>query len=344
MLTIYSDDHAVHHARVELAEGEMRPAVEIPARAHTILERVHACGLGEVKPPTDHGLAPLERVHTRPYLRFLESAWGAWRAEHGEVDAFPIIWVVRGMRPIEPSRIDGRIGYYAGDAGTPITAGTWRAARASANVALTGLDAVLGGEHSVFSLCRPPGHHASQDVYSGYCYLNNAAIAAQAALDRGAGKVAILDIDYHHGNGTQNIFYERDDVLFVSIHADPDDEYPYHLGYADERGAGAGEGHNLNLPLSAGIEFSAYREALAEACRAIADAGAELLVVSLGADTFKEDPISRFRLDTGDFPRVGEMLASIGAPTLFVMEGGYAVSALGQNVVNVLEGFQSASR
>jgi acetoin utilization deacetylase AcuC-like enzyme len=344
MLTIYSDDHARHHGVAELAEGQMRPAVEIPARAHTIIDRVREVGLGDIRPPADHGSGPLERVHTRPYLDFLENAWDAWSAEHGACDAFPILWVVRGMRQVEPSRIDGRIGFYAGDAGSPITSGTWHAARTAADVALTGLDAILASPRAAFALCRPPGHHASQDVFAGYCYLNNAAIAAQAARDRGVEKVAILDIDYHHGNGTQNIFYDRGDVLFVSIHADPADEYPYYLGYADERGAGAGEGQNLNLPLPAGTTFAAYRQTLAAARRRIADFGAELLVVSLGADTYKEDPISRFRLESDDFSSLGEMLAGAGLPTLFVMEGGYAVAALGQNVVNVLTGFESAQR
>jgi acetoin utilization deacetylase AcuC-like enzyme len=344
MLTIYSDQHADHHGAVELAEGQMRPAVEIPARAHTILDRVREMNLGPVRPPVEHGLAPLERVHTRPYLAFLEEAWDLWHAEHGACDAFPIQWLVRGMRQVEPARIDGRIGYYAGDAGSPITAGTWRASRAAADVALTGMDAILDGQRSTFALCRPPGHHASQDVFSGYCFLNNAAITAQAARDRGIGKVAILDIDYHHGNGTQNIFYDRGDVLFVSIHADPADEYPYYLGYADERGAGEGEGQNLNLPMPAGTTFARYREALTQAVGAIAEFGAELLVVSLGADTYKDDPISRFRLESDDFSRIGEDLAGAGLPTLFVMEGGYAVSALGRNVVNVLTGFEGAQR
>jgi acetoin utilization deacetylase AcuC-like enzyme len=342
MLTIYSDQHVCHHGAFELAEGQLRPAVEIPARAHAVLERVREVGLGPVRSPVDHGIAPLERVHTRPYLAFLEEAWALWSAEHGACDAFPIQWLVRGMRDVEPERIDGRLGYYAGDAGSPITEGTYRAARAAADVALSGMDAILDGERAAFALCRPPGHHASQDVFSGYCYLNNAAIAAQAARDHGLGKVAILDLDYHHGNGTQTIFYERGDVLFASIHADPADEYPYFLGYADERGAGKGEGQNLNLPLPAGTTFARYGEALGCALRALAAFGADLLVVSLGADTYKEDPISRFRLESDDFSRIGETLAGAAVPTLFVLEGGYAVSALGHNVVNVLAAFEAA--
>lgn len=340
MLTIYSDDHARHHGSAELGEGQMKPVVETPARAYTILERVRDVGLGEVAPPREFGEQALERVHTRAYLSFLESAWEAWRAEHGDCDAFPIHWVVRGMRQVEPRGIEGRVGFFAGDAGSPITVGTWAAARASAQVALTGADEILAGRREAFSLCRPPGHHASRDVYSGYCYLNNAAIAAQACRDRGASRVAILDIDYHHGNGTQNIFYDRDDVHFVSIHADPGDEYPYYLGYADERGTGSGEGKNLNLPLPLGTSFDRYREALTTACKAIESEGADVLIVSLGADTYKEDPISSFRLETDDYPQIGKILASTGLPTLFVMEGGYAVRALGDNVLGVLTGFE----
>ncbi len=343
MLTVYSEDHAHHHAEAELAGGRMRPAVEVPARAYAILERARAVGLGEVVPPAEHGRAPLERVHSPSYLSFLESAWEAWREVHGEGDAFPIRWVVRGMRQQEPKAIEGRVGYYAGDAGSPITAGTWRAARASADVALSGMDQVLAGRGSVFSLCRPPGHHASRDVFSGYCYLNNAAVAAQAARDRGAGRVAIVDIDYHHGDGTQTVFYDRADVLFASIHADPAEEYPYYLGYGDERGAGDGHGFNLNLPLAAGTRYDRYREALDAACAAVEAFGADVLVISLGADTYEGDPISNFALTSPDFLRIGERIARLGRPTLFVMEGGYAVSALGENVVNVLAGFEEVA-
>ena len=340
MLTIYSDDHRLQHGAGELGEGRMRPVVEKPERAYNILGRVRDVGLGDVIAPSEHGVAPLERIHTAPYLAFLQAAWDEWSAEHGDCDGLPINWAVRGLRQREPRRIDGRIGYYAGDAGTPITAGTWAAARASADVALTGADEILGGRREVFSLCRPPGHHASADVFSGYCFLNNAAIAAQALRDGGAGKVAVVDVDYHHGNGTQDILYERGDVLFVSIHADPDEEYPYFLGHADERGRGAGEGHNLNLPLPIGTTFAGYQGALARARDAVAAHGAEVLVVSLGADTYRDDPISRFSLESDDFARIGEELAKLAVPTLFVMEGGYAVDALGVNVVNVLTGFE----
>jgi len=176
----------------------------------------------------------------------------------------------------------------------------------------------------------------------GYCYLNNAAIAAQAFLDQGRRKVAILDVDYHHGNGTQDIFYARNDVLFASIHGDPQAEFPFFLGYADETGEGAGLGYNFNYPLPAGSDWTAWSAALDQACERIAGFDADVLVVSLGVDTFKDDPISQFKLDSPNYLAMGERIARLGKPTLFVMEGGYAVAEIGINAVNVLEGFQRA--
>jgi acetoin utilization deacetylase AcuC-like enzyme len=344
MRTVYSEDHALQHGAGELNQGRMMPVVEKPQRAHTILARVKEVGLGEIIAPTDHGLEPIARVHTAAYLAFLQSAWDEWSAVHGPIDAMPLNWLVRGLRQKEPRFIDGRLSYYAGDAGSPITAGTWRAAKSSADVALTGAELIRNGEGAAFSLCRPPGHHASADVYNGYCFLNNAAIAAQAHRDSGAGRVTVLDIDYHHGNGTQAIFYERGDIQVVSIHADPMDEYPYFLGHADECGDGPGQGANVNLPLPAGTDFSRYGETLEQACDAVTAFGPDVLVVSLGADTFKEDPISKFKLESADFNHIGDRLAKLNRPTQFVMEGGYAVDALGVNVANVLTAFEAAAR
>jgi acetoin utilization deacetylase AcuC-like enzyme len=245
------------------------------------------------------------------------------------------------MRRLLPETIAGKRPYSSFDAGTPITAGTWRAAVASAEVAMTGMKLVKGGERSVFSLCRPPGHHAGSDFYGGYCFFNNAAIAAQGFRDGGAARVAILDVDYHHGNGTQEIFYRRDDVLTISIHADPKQEFPFFLGHADERGEGRGEGAHLNLPLPWGISWTEYGPALDTAMRRIAEFAPDAIVVSLGVDTFEKDPISKFKLKHEDYLRTGEVIAAAGKPTLFVMEGGYAVDELGINAVNVLQGFEA---
>jgi acetoin utilization deacetylase AcuC-like enzyme len=341
MRTVFTEEHRFQDGKSELIDGKLLPCFEMPKRAEYVIDRVREVGLGEVVGYQDFGRGPLERVHSEPFLRFLETAWEAWVEAHGEYDALPLVWPTRGLRTdVEPDAIDGKLSYFSLDAGTPITAGTWRAVTAAANVALTGQKMVAGGESAVFSLCRPPGHHASQDVYGGYCFLNNAAIAAQAFLDAGAGRVAILDVDYHHGNGTQSIFYERGDVLFASLHGHPKQEFPYFLGYEDETGAGAGEGFNHNYPLLWGSAFDRYGAALEDACAKIESYGPDVLVISLGVDTFEKDPISKFKLTREDYPRIGARIARIGRPTLFVMEGGYAVEEIGINAVGVLTGFE----
>jgi acetoin utilization deacetylase AcuC-like enzyme len=201
---------------------------------------------------------------------------------------------------------------------------------------------VASGARAAFALCRPPGHHATADQYGGYCFINNAAVAAQMFRDTGAGRVAILDIDFHHGNGTQDIFYARGDVLFASLHGAPQQAYPYFIGYADETGQGAGAGANLNFPMAPGTGYDAWSAALDIAIAKIRDWGADALVVSLGVDAFKEDPISFFRLESDDFTDAGRRIGRMNLPTVFCMEGGYAIEAVGINVVNVLEGFADA--
>jgi acetoin utilization deacetylase AcuC-like enzyme len=253
----------------------------------------------------------------------------------------PFVWPVPGLRAdVPPEDIDGLLGFYSMDAGATFVRGTWEAVKASHDVALTAAELVRGGERAAFALCRPPGHHAGARFAGGYCFVNNAAVAAEWLRMNGAGRVSVLDVDYHHGNGTQAIFYGRGDVQVVNIHADPLVEYPYFLGHADERGVGAGEGANLNLPLPHGTDFGAWSEALEAGCRAVAAFAPDLLVVSLGVDTYKGDPISQFRLDTADYPRIGARIAGLGLPTLFVMEGGYAVEEVGANAVGVLQGFE----
>jgi acetoin utilization deacetylase AcuC-like enzyme len=342
MLTFFSEDHKFQDGKSELIDGELKPCFEMPRRAEMVLQRVKEVGLGEVRAPEDFGQAPLARVHDERFLNFLETAWAAWAAEGRAHDALPLNWQVRGMRALEPETIDGKLSYFSFDAGTPITAGTWRAVTSSANVALSGAAELLKAEGVVFSLCRPPGHHAARDIYGGYCFLNNAAIAAQALRDGGVGKVAILDVDYHHGNGTQAIFYERADVFFASLHGDPRQEFPYFLGYQDETGEGAGAGCNANYPMPWGSGFDVWSAALADACKRITAFGAEALVISLGVDTFKDDPISQFTLESADYLTLGATIAGLGLPSLFVFEGGYAVEAVGVNAVNVLLGFEGA--
>ncbi|MDH3595961.1 MAG: histone deacetylase family protein [Rhodospirillales bacterium] len=343
MKTIYTEDHRLQDGKAELIDGKLLPCFEMPRRAEIVIARVREVGLGEVLPPETFGRPPLERVHKKNFLDFLEGAWAAWTAAGRDWDALPLVWQVRGLRADrEPDSIDGKLSYFSFDAGTPITAGTWQAASAAADVALTGQKLVGQGERAVFSLCRPPGHHATSDYYGGYCFLNNAAIATQAFRESGAAKVAILDVDYHHGNGTQTIFYDRPDVLFCSLHGHPSQEFPFFLGYEDEMGAGAGAGFNANYPLHWGSGWAPWSEALDDACRRIGAYGPEALVISLGVDTFKDDPISQFTLESPNYLEIGQKIAALGLPTLFVMEGGYAVEEIGVNAVNVLKGFEEA--
>ena len=342
MKTVYSEKHRLHHAKFELIDGKMKPAVEMPSRAETVLQRVEAVGLGPVMAPTVHGRDPILKIHAANYVDFLERAWDLWTETGRDYDALPLSWPVQGLRRVEPDHIDGKLGYYSFDAGTPITAGTWQAATAAVDVALTGADLVQGDERAAFALCRPPGHHAAADFFGGYCFLNNAAIAAQSFIDAGAKRVAILDVDYHHGNGTQAIFYDRADVFFTSIHGDPRQEYPFFLGYAEETGAGAGEGCNANYPLPWGSDFAAWGAALEDACKKVAAFAPQALVISLGVDTFEKDPISHFTLKSEDYLKIGAAIAALDLPTLFVMEGGYAVAEIGINAVNVLTGFEGA--
>ena len=342
MDTFYSDRHRLHHGQAELIDGHFVPCFEKPERADLVLARVRATGLGAVQAPQNFGLDPVRRVHRADFVDFLAQAWPMWTALGRTHDALPLVWPVPSLRhDVRPAHIDGLLGYYALDAGVPITAGTWTAVQDAVDVALSGAARLQQGARAAFALCRPPGHHAAAAAMGGYCYLNNAAIAAQWLRDQGAARVAVLDVDYHHGNGTQQIFYDRGDVFFASLHGDPRVEYPFFLGHADETGHGDGDGCNLNLPLPHGTTWDGgYAGALDRACGAIAAFGPDVLVVSLGVDTFELDPISRFRLVSDDYRRLGARIAVLGRPTLFVFEGGYAVEAVGVNTVNVLQGFE----
>ena len=343
MQTVYTDRHKLRNSKTELFGGELVPPFECPERAEIILDRLQSRQLGPVIGPSAHGMDPVLAIHDAPFVEFLRTCWTDWQAEGFKGEAIATTWPSRRMtRNTPPRNIDGRIGYYCLAAETSISDGTWEAACASADVALTGQRLVADGARAAFSLCRPPGHHAAADMFGGYCFLNNAAIAAQAFRDQGAARVAVLDVDFHHGNGTQSIFYDRADVLFLSLHGDPEDAFPYFLGGADETGAGAGEGFNVNYPLPEGCPFEKWAAALEDACNRIAEFGADALVVSLGVDTYKDDPISFFRLECEDFRTYGGRIAALRLPTLFVMEGGYAVEEIGINTVNVLEGFEDA--
>jgi len=336
---VHSPLHARHDGGIELHRGELVPSFEMPARVACILRALERAGMA-VEAPREFAPQALLRVHDARFIEFLRNAHAQWRAAGMSGSMLPSGFPARGLRRDRiPAGINGMMGYYAFDAGTPIVEGTWDAALASAHSALTAAALVAEGERNAFALCRPPGHHAGHSTYGGYCYLNNAALAAQELRDRGSARVAVLDVDYHHGNGTQEIFYARDDVLFVSIHGTPDTEYPYFLGYADERGIDAGEGFTRNFPLPAGTEWDEYRVALAQALEAVARYRADALVVSLGVDTFEGDPISAFKLGRRHFPLIGSMFAELRLPTVLVLEGGYAVDEIGENVVDVLAAF-----
>ncbi|NJR77673.1 histone deacetylase family protein [Sphingomonas corticis] len=323
-----------HHAPArELHNGGFADYAEVPARAAAI-----RAAIGATQVPTDRGEAPIAAVHDPAYLAFLRDAPRLWREAGRPGDAIPYAFPIVGRRPLAPARIDALIGLHSFDATTPITPEAWAASYGSAQSALAATHAVLAGERAAFALCRPPGHHAGRDYCGGYCHLNTAAIAAQAARDAGNARVAILDIDYHHGNGTQDIFYARGDVFYASVHADPVSDYPFFWGHADERGKGAGEGTTLNLPLPHGTRLHAFRRAQATALDAIARFGAGLLVVSFGADTWEGDPISHFALTTADYAVLARDIAALALPTVVVMEGGYAVEALGANVASFLSG------
>jgi acetoin utilization deacetylase AcuC-like enzyme len=334
MRMFFDDRQRAHAPTQELHNGGFTTYAEMPARVDAIL-----AALGPVETPVDRGEAAILAVHSPAYVAFLKDAARLWREAGRTGDAIPYAFPIRGRRPLDLTRIDALIGAHSFDATTPITPDSWAASYGSAQSALAATQAVLDGDRAAFALCRPPGHHAGADYCGGYCHLNTAAIAAQAARDAGVARVAILDIDYHHGNGTQDIFYDRGDVFYASVHADPKTDYPFFWGHADETGAGEGRGATLNLPLPHATTIDAFRVAQTTALDAIAAFDPGLLVVSFGADTWEGDPISHFALTTPDYAVLARDIAARGWPTAIVMEGGYAVDALGHNVDSFLRGF-----
>jgi acetoin utilization deacetylase AcuC-like enzyme len=343
MKVIYTEAHRKRASKTELSGGELVRPFECPERMDYILGRLRETGFGEIMPPREIQSDALPKIHDAGYLSFLKSAWDEWESAGFKGEAIATVWQSRSMpSPHIPDFIEGKMGYYCLAAETSISNGTAEAAWASLDVALTGAEHVLAGDNSAFSLCRPPGHHASNDQFGGYCFINNAAVAAQHMRDRGLERIAVLDVDFHHGNGTQAIFYSRSDVLFLSLHGDPMAAFPHFLGHEGEIGIGDGEGFNFNFPMPAGTSFSKWSNALKSALHQISKFGADAVIVSLGVDTFERDPISFFKLKSDDFIKMGECIASLDLPTLFVMEGGYAVEEIGINTVNVLMGFEGA--
>lgn len=342
MKVFRSDQHRLHFPKGELSGGVFVRPFECPERWEFIGRSLQENGYTDIAEPNELSMELLSRIHSADYLRFLQEAYSLWKTAGFEGDALPTVFPARRMQQREPDDIDGKLGYFAMAIETSITAGTWDAACSSAACAQSAAQHVNDGANAAFSLCRPPGHHAGIDLYGGYCFLNNAALAAEVLLDGGSKKVTILDVDFHHGNGTQDIFYQRDDVQFISLHGDPKDVFPNFLGYADEKGEGAGLGYNINYPMPPKTPYSKWKEALDDGIRHIQTFQPDALVISLGVDTFELDPISFFKLKSEDFIDYGRAIAALNLPTVFIMEGGYAVEEIGVNTVNVLDGFQSA--
>lgn len=341
MKTFASAAHQLHFPDGELSGGELVRPFECPERWQHIVDALDDQGFSAPVEPEAVPLPLLSDVHDKSFLTFLENAWQWWCDAGYTAPALASVVPARRMQQREPAHIDGKLGYFAMAIETAITQGTWQAALSSASCAYSAASHVQAGHSSSFSLCRPPGHHAAFDLYGGYCFLNNAAIAAQYLLNEGASRIAILDVDFHHGNGTQDIFYQRDDVLFLSLHGDPVDAFPHFLGYEDERGTGPGEGFTINYALPEGCTYEKWSAALLDSMKQIDSYSPDVLVVSLGVDTFENDPISFFKLKSHDFLHYGALLSTLKLPTVFVMEGGYAVADIGTNAVNVLRGFEN---
>ncbi|KAI8928018.1 histone deacetylase superfamily protein [Entophlyctis helioformis] len=348
MLVVHAPRHALHHPPKEMVMGRFVDYREVPSRVFNILKAVKERSVGEVIEPVDHGIESILTVHSQEYIDYFQTAYEKWVAMGGNPDGvFPDTFAVRLpqiYRDLTDGGSGGRPGYFAYDMTAVIAQGTYEAAYDAAQAALTGADRLINeGRSGVFAISRPPGHHSSTDIAGGFCFFNNAAIAAEHLITKlKVGKVVVLDVDYHHGNGTQSIFYERANPMFASIHGAPD--YPYFWGKAEETGAGAGKGFNINMPLSKGTQDAEYLAALDRVISEhIVPYGPNALVISLGVDTFAKDPVGGFQLTSDCFSEIGKRLARVGVPTLFILEGGYAVDEVGLNVTNVLLAFDTVA-
>lgn len=336
-MQLFADNHHLDHQPVhEFYDGALVPPFESAARAQNIDAALHRAGYRTEAPTQTIPEALLHAIHDADYLHYLATIYPRWCAVGGDSRAvLPSTLAVRWMKRPSPFPL-AEAGYYAFDLSAPIIATTWSASVASASLAYAAAEAIYAGERRTYARCRPPGHHAGRDMCGGYCYLNNAALAAQHLTRR--GRVAILDIDIHHGNGTQQIFYERDDVFFASIHGHPDVCYPYYLGFADETGSGAGAGYNLNIPLPFGTNDTQFLAAVDHALQRIVATECRTLVVSAGFDTYTGDPLGGFNVTRACYNAIGRRCAQIGIPLVIIQEGGYVVEALGDNVVALLDG------
>jgi acetoin utilization deacetylase AcuC-like enzyme len=324
---LVTPQHQLHHVRE-------RGYVERPVRVERILQHVRSLPGVEIVEVREHDEAAITAVHDPDFVRYLREVSG--KLVEGRA-VYPYVFPIR-HRARKPVDDEVQSGYYCIDTFTPLTHNAYIAARAAVDCALTGAELVREGEQIVYAICRPPGHHAESAVYGGFCYFNIAAVGAHLLAVE--GRVAVLDIDFHHGNGTQEIFYTRSDVLTVSIHGDPSYAYPYFAGFADERGEGEGEGFNRNYPLGENITDDEYLATLAEALAGIATFGPRYLVVSVGLDIAKGDPTGAWAITTEGFERIGGAIARLGLPMLVVQEGGYDTRAIGRNARSFLTGLQ----
>jgi acetoin utilization deacetylase AcuC-like enzyme len=336
MKAILDDRQVRHDPQNFMANGVVSRSPEQPARIGVLKSAAENVGY-EFSPPTDAGLGPIAAIHSPEYLTFLETIHTRWsRIDGAAPEVIPNIHPANRSDTYPKSAI-GQAGYHQADTACPISEHTWQSAYWSAQTAITAADLVAAGETGVYALSRPPGHHAFSDLAGGFCFLNNSAIAAERLRTAGF-RPAILDVDVHHGNGTQGIFYRRSDMLTVSIHADPARFYPFYWGHAHERGEGAGLGANLNLPLHRGTGDDAYLDTLDLALRQIKAFGADCLVVALGLDASIDDPFKGLAITQSGFARIGERLAGTAIPLLLVQEGGYLSEALGANLASTLMG------
>jgi acetoin utilization deacetylase AcuC-like enzyme/GNAT superfamily N-acetyltransferase len=319
--------HQLHHVRE-------RGYVERPVRVERIAAAFASQPGVEMVPVQSHGDDAIIAVHDADFVRYLERVCSGLPKDDA---VYPYVFPIRS-RERKPEDDEILSGYYCIDTFTPLTHNAYIAAREAVNCALSGADLLRRGEHLVYAVCRPPGHHAESRVYGGFCYFNNAAIAANVLSAE--GKIAVLDVDFHHGNGTQDIFYERGDVLTISIHGDPRYAYPYFAGFADERGAGAGEGCNHNFPLPEGVGDDAYLEVLQRALSLIRSFAPRYLVLSAGLDIAKGDPTGAWVITPDGFERIGGAVAGLGLPTLVVQEGGYDTRVIGRNARRLIGGLQ----
>jgi acetoin utilization deacetylase AcuC-like enzyme len=322
---IVNDQHSIHHVND-------RGYVEAPVRIKSITSELDRTQLFEPVMPRKFGIGVIEQVHKPEFVHFLRKACAS--VPPGK-SVYPYVFPVRN-RARPPKELPLRAGYYCIDTFTPLNSNAYKAARGAVDCALTGVDCLLDGSRAAYALVRPPGHHAEYEAFGGFCYFNSSAIAAHQLSKQ--GKVVLLDIDYHHGNGAQDIFYRRRDVYTISIHGHPRYTYPYFSGFEDEKGEEQGKGYNLNLPLPENINGERYRKELAIALDRIRKFAPQFLVLALGLDTAKGDPTGSFQLMAKDFRENGRLIGGLGLPILIVQEGGYRTQTLGVNARHFFQG------